>query len=192
MLSYLLYITLGLLNALKVQIYIYHEFIDFWVAIPVHMTSNLRLPILGLGRRCLICPSSMRFIINSYFLYSLRNTFMSCINPAWHPPHGHCYITVVQEHNNGKILYMETQAGHIIRCICVALHLTVNVFNIVLKPYRLKTLLSSLCMPLNYTQDQTWEKRQSRNPRWCKFFEGGVNVFKMLMEVVYMLWLKLK
>ena len=26
-------------------------------------------------------------------------------------------------------------------------------FNIVLKPYRLKTLLSSFCMPLNYTQD---------------------------------------
>ena len=91
------------------------------------MTSTLRLPILGLGRRCLICPSFMRFIINSYFFILVNETFYQLYHPRMaSSPRPLLRSTVLQEHNNGKIPYMERQAGQDIRCVHVTLHLTVT------------------------------------------------------------------
>ena len=111
MLGLFVIITLRLPDAQQAQVYIYHEFIDLSVAIPVHMTSHLRLPITGFG-------AEMFFLFLPHEVHQKQTTFCASkgkpSTKLYHPrmessPRSLLRNPEIQERNNGKPPYMERQ-----------------------------------------------------------------------------------
>ena len=92
------------------------------------MTSSLRLPILGLGRRCFFL-SLHHEVHHKHLLFVpvKEHLLPSCITPAWHSLHGHCYVTLCNRNTTmGRHHIWRGKLDTFIECIHVTLQLTVN------------------------------------------------------------------